>query len=100
MKDGIEQKRMHWWDFWKHKVFWMTWLPVIVTFLLFVIGTALFVARRHWTLAYFQVDVLSQEPNQDCIISNDSQVHATYLMPQKSAEAVTAREAALSIPAL
>ena len=46
---------MHWWDFWMHKVFWIRWLPVIITFVLLILGTALFTARRHLTVAYFQV---------------------------------------------
>ena len=46
---------MHWWDFWMHKIFWIRWLPVIVTFVLLILGTAFFTARRRLTVAYFQV---------------------------------------------
>ena len=46
---------MHWWDFWMHKIFWIRWLPVIITFVLLILGTAFFTARRHLTVAYFQV---------------------------------------------
>lgn len=59
-KDGKAQEEaeecsMHWYDFWKHYVFWSRWAPVILTALLFIIGWAFYIWKRSFTVAYFEV---------------------------------------------
>lgn len=54
-KADEEEHKLHWYDFWKHYVFWSRWMPLILTILLFVIGWSVFIWRRETTVAYFEV---------------------------------------------
>lgn len=57
VKSEQEGRRMHWWDFWMHKVFWIRWLPLMFTLVLFTLGIAFFTAKRALTVAYFQASL-------------------------------------------
>ena len=46
---------MHWWDFWRHPVFWRMHSPIYFTIICFIVGICLFIWKRNATVAYFEV---------------------------------------------
>ena len=50
-----EAHKMHWWDFWRHPVFWRRHSPIYFTIICFIVGISLFIWKRDATVAYFEV---------------------------------------------
>ena len=50
-----EEKRINWYDFWKHKAFWTRYVPTGLTVALFIVGICLFIWQRGFRVAYFGV---------------------------------------------
>lgn len=50
-----EQHKLHWHDFWKHYRFWSNYAPALFTFIMFTIGTSMYIWKRNAIVAYFQV---------------------------------------------
>jgi hypothetical protein len=50
-----EAHNIHWYDFWKHKLFWTRHAPVTITIMLFVLGISMLIWKRDTRVAFFGV---------------------------------------------
>ena len=50
-----EAHKMHWWDFWRHEVFWTRHSPIYLTIICFIVGVSFFIWQRGAVVAYFEV---------------------------------------------